>query len=172
MYPDSSSSLPQKPYKPWLQHQPYELLEPERECTTCHESWPLDGDFWYQDSKNPKGFTTQCKACLSEKKAIKSAAERLRKNDPEATDNAPSTTERTCVTCKVIKPLNKTYFRVYHGKYSGFSSQCKACRNVKALESGVNKQVYKDGRKALRQAESGVIKVEDIQPGTRTVNVL
>jgi hypothetical protein len=151
MYADSSSTLAQKPYKPWLQHQPYEVLEPERECTHCHESWPLDNEFWGVDAKNSKGLTTQCKACLYEKAANR----RKGKSNPKVV--APPPTEKPCSTCKVVKPLNKQYFNPEPSRPLGFSSQCKSCRNRRAKESGVNKRINRYGKKVVPQAESQVI---------------
>jgi hypothetical protein len=125
MHTESTTTWALKPYKPWLQDQPYEVLEPERECTYCHDSWPLDGEFWNQDAKNPQGFGTQCKACISEK----AAAVRLKKkNNPVAKVELAPLTEKPCSTCKVVKKLSRDFFHGDPRNRDGFSSQCIVCK--------------------------------------------
>jgi hypothetical protein len=142
MYAQSMSTWALKPHKPWLQQMPFTLLEPERECTYCHESWPLDGEFWNQDAKNPKGFATQCKACRSEKKAKLAEAERLRKKTaPVQADSVPLI-EKPCSSCKVVKPLSKDYFKIDPSRILGFSSQCKLCRRAREKERIAYKRLH------------------------------
>ncbi|WP_338923845.1 hypothetical protein V0M98_37175 (plasmid) [Pseudomonas silesiensis] len=146
------SNLAIKPYKPWLKNLPYQVLEPERECTNCHDFWPLDSEFWYQDSKNPQGLTTQCKACLSEKKAKKSAAERLQRNSAPVPIDSPAVTEKPCSTCKVVKPLTKEYFKIDSARILGFTSQCKICRRAKEIERLKSRRANMEaGRVALQR---------------------
>jgi hypothetical protein len=124
-----------KGYKPQLQDLTHEALEPERECSSCHELWPLDSDFWRPESESPEGFATECRACLTEKRLEQAAAVRRRKfASTDAADLTPID-EKPCNTCKVSKPLSKKYFRVDHRRSSGFSLQCNSCRRAVELES-------------------------------------
>jgi hypothetical protein len=141
MFSDSSGSLPQKPYKPWLQQQPYEVLEPERECSTCHECWPLDDDFWGKDAKNPKGLTTQCKACLYEK----AAAVRFKKKIDPVQVVVALPTEKPCSTCKVVKTLSREFFHGDPRNRHGFSSQCIVCKYARVH---ARKSLQRANRKA------------------------
>lgn len=148
MQTESANPAVLRPYKPWLQHQPYEILEPERECTNCDESWPLDSDFWYRDAKNPAGLTTQCKACLSEKKANKRGLVSAVTKAPEVELSPAPVAERPCTTCKVVKPLTSHYFRAEAGRPAGFSSQCKVCRRAKEKERVMAKRLAREEAKA------------------------
>jgi hypothetical protein len=135
MTAESKKANAVKGYKAQLQDLPCESIEPERECSNCHEFWPLDSDFWHQDFANPQGLATECKACISEKRVEQAARVRSRKFAPKDPSDLTPVAEKPCNTCKVVKPLSKKNFRVDHRRSSGFSSQCNTCRRAIELES-------------------------------------
>lgn len=34
-------------------------------CTSCHDSWPADTEFFYRDVKTENGLMTECKDCYN-----------------------------------------------------------------------------------------------------------
>lgn len=135
-------------FKPWYVKRPAVFLHPERECNNCHEWWPLDSEFWYVFSRDPQGFTKQCKACLSEKRMLKLAA-----NKPsvrEGTSVNPG--EKTCSCCKITKTLNSDNFKSHAGRNDGYQTQCSVCLNTKARESRALKRQEREQAKLLLKA--------------------
>jgi hypothetical protein len=120
----SENLLPglRKPFNPWLL--PLVGDELEMECTCCHESWPLDEEFWFRESKARTGFTTQCKACLQEKAALKKAASRPEK---PLKVKAVLSDRKSCTKCGSDHPRNDLHFRRNPDKADGLTSHCKAC---------------------------------------------
>lgn len=149
MHTESNTTWALKPYKPWLQHMPFEVLEPERTCSHCHESWPLDGEFWNQDAKNRQGYSSQCKACISEK----AAAVRLKKKSEPVKTVETIPVEKSCSTCKVVKPLSKDYFHGDPRNRFGFSSQCIVCKYARVHARKLVQRANRDARKSDRDAK-------------------
>lgn len=117
----------------------------ERKCTCCHEEWPLDEDFWYRDGKNKDGFTTQCKACLQEKEALKKLAQK-----PVAPVMVAVTFSRKCCTkCHQEWPQDAVHFRKDAARPDGLMSQCKVCMKAKNKLDVAAKRVKREAARSL-----------------------
>jgi hypothetical protein len=137
-------------FKPWYVQHPVVFLQPERECTNCHEWWPLDSEFWYVLSCNPEGFTKQCRACLSEKRVSKIAA-----SEPPVCKVKPVySDEKACSSCKIIKKLNTDNFKLHTDYPDGYQAQCKVCVNARARASRAIKRKERENAKLLLKAST------------------
>jgi hypothetical protein len=135
-------------FRPCYVQRPVVFLQPERECVSCHEWWPLDSEFWYVFSRDPQGFTRQCKACLSEKRLLKIAATK----PPEGKVKPVNTGEKTCTCCKITKKLNFDNFKSHAGHPDGYQSQCKICVNAKSRARTALKRKERERAKLLLAA--------------------
>jgi hypothetical protein len=137
-------------FKPWNVQHPVVFLQHERECSSCHEWWPLDSEFWFVFSRDPQGFTKQCKACLSEKRLQKIAVSKppVREVKPVITD------EKTCSCCKITKKRNYDNFKYHAGHPDGYQSQCKICVNAKARARTAMKRKEREKAKLLLKASA------------------
>lgn len=48
-----------------------DILGPVQLCGRCHETWPLDEEFFYRSQETATGFETRCKACRVETSGTK-----------------------------------------------------------------------------------------------------
>ena len=99
-----------------LLSQPEDLVEIERYCPRCEDCWPLSSEFWGKDAKRPDGLARICKACKAEaKKKVLCTV-------------APDTPSKTCIGCKVVKPLNKACWYTRASSPDGFRNKCRECQ--------------------------------------------
>jgi hypothetical protein len=137
-------------FKPWYVQRPAVFLHPERECTHCHDWWPLDSEFWFVFARDPQGFTKQCKACLSEKRSLKIA-----ENKP-AVRKVKSVIpgEKICSGCQISKKVNSDNFMRHAGRNDGYQSQCKPCLKERARASNALKRQAREQEKLLLKAST------------------
>ena len=93
-----------------------EAVPQEKECTQCHEVFPLTN--FYVDAQKFDGRGTKCKDCFKE----------IQKKDKPKID----VTEYCCRTCKVTKPLDE--FHKFSRSKTGHHFKCKECALSEAKE--------------------------------------
>jgi hypothetical protein len=95
---------------------PEDLVEIEQFCPRCQDCWPLTSEFWGKDAKRPGGFARICKACKAEakKKVVCTVV--------------PDTPSKTCIGCKMVKPLNKACWYTRTSSPDGFRNKCRECQ--------------------------------------------
>jgi hypothetical protein len=93
-----------------------EPVPQEKECTQCHEVFPLTN--FYVDAQKFDGRGTKCKDCFKE----------IQKKDKPKID----VTEYCCTACKVTKPLDE--FHKFSRSKTGHHFKCKTCALSEAKE--------------------------------------
>ena len=93
-----------------------EAIPQEKECTQCHEVFPLTN--YYVDAQKFDGRGTKCKECFKE----------IQKKDKPKID----VTEYCCRTCKVTKPLDE--FHKFSRSKTGHHFKCKECKLSESKE--------------------------------------
>jgi hypothetical protein len=93
-----------------------EPVPQEKECTQCHEVFPLTN--FYVDAQKFDGRGTKCKDCFKE----------IQKKDKPKID----VTEYCCTACKVTKPLDE--FHKFSRSKTGHHFKCKECVLAEAKE--------------------------------------
>lgn len=137
MQPEATASLPM-PFNPWALAAEGDVAE--RTCTCCHEEWPLDSEFWYRESKNRDGFTTQCKACLQEKHPRKNQA--MKVADPVVVSVTFS--RKSCTSCHAEWPQDALHFRRDCHRPDGLSPQCKVCLKARGKAVVASKRTKRE----------------------------
>lgn len=93
-----------------------EAIPQEKECTQCHEVFPLTN--FYVDAQKFDGRGTKCKDCFKE----------IQKKDKPKID----VTEYCCTACKVTKPLDE--FHKFSRSKTGHHFKCKECKLSESKE--------------------------------------
>ena len=52
------------------------IPKPEKTCTRCHESWPLDEEFFRREKREYRCYLPWCRACEAEQKREKRSQSR------------------------------------------------------------------------------------------------
>lgn len=140
--PSESISTLRKPFNPWALPAFDSVVE--RQCTRCDEMWPLDEEFWYREAKTKDGFTSQCKACLQEKRAVKVAASK-----PAPAILEPiNYTRKCCTKCHTEWPRDSSHFRQDSTRIDGLSSQCKVCLKAKDKTTLTSKRAKREAARS------------------------
>ncbi len=114
---------------------------PERKrCPRCHETF-RSSEF-YGNPSAPDGLQGYCKACTAERLRIRSSA-RIHSD--------PSTIERACTACGIVKSGNQ-FFRNRHTR-DGIDARCKSCKKVRNIQ--VKYGLGSDAHEAILLAQDG-----------------